>query len=451
MSFNFGEGSFNSKKFSKLSIAKVKTHPLSQFSLLWGGGFISKVALGIFGASLFIEVFQGVAWKLLVITTFIRALIHKKWILTVDFSFLLLFLIFLTNTLLKSSSPEVLSTFKFALFYIVGIGLRGCEKLGKFMVTGMVIGLLSYLSITFLFSIDAFEALTFSNTKIFRLRLPPGSNTSSFYVLFLMFYFFISPKINESRTLRIGCVLCFLTLLLLLNLKAAYISVATLAVVSYFIRLKKVFHSLLIIGVLASFVGLFTNFTVNERLMFSGVKALYGKLGIKVEYEDGVENSGVRKVENSLSNGRFLIWAVALRGISENWFLGLGRRSFSHEYLTLKDKLLSDINSDWKEYFDEGYVESSEPVRSAHNLYLGLLFEFGLVGFGTFLIFSLISLKANLHLVHAGGEGLFFAWLIVLLTFPIGHYFIFRPILEITTMFFSLTVGSFESRMRKTI
>jgi hypothetical protein len=410
------------------------------------------ISIALLGFSIFVESLQGIAWKILFFVSLATVIVNKK-VLFFKYDWLVFSVIILINinTYIENGISEFLASIKILVFFFIGLFLREkwSKNCGKVFFISMFLGLIvsTFVSVWYLCNGDLELALMDSST-IFRLKLPPGPSSSTFYC-FALFIYFSSKEYTSNNFLNVGVIFFFSALFLLINLKSALVGLLLLLVVSVALRLFRIAGNLACSIVLISVVALTAQVKLNDRLMFSGAKNLFAKMDIATEpllnfslaVEENSLSLGKRKliadalsIENSMSNGRFLFWAVALNGIAEKPLLGHGRRSFRLKYLKLKKDFFDMTGDKYLSYFAKGYVDSKETTRSTHNFALGLLFEFGVVGFILFACLGYIALKRSYPGVLLGNSSFVFSWGLALVVYPVGHYFIFRPVVEIMLM-----------------
>lgn len=395
--------------------------------------------LMFFGFSLFLEPFQGLAWKILITCSLTRLVLAPPKLLRID---LLVFSILIFNlavTLHNNTYSECYAVIKLILFYLCGISFRYNYKKAETLMKSTLCGLVISLVFILLNWSFGYSSLYKAYETDFRLNLFTSPNTSAFYLIFLMLGTFLSKGLTGRFPVEVFKVLFFALLILLVNVKAGFLAVFAIAILLCLSpKMRKAAIKTFYVGIAITLMGSFTNMSVEGKSLFSGVRGLTEKVIGKLDDEKVGGLNGVNGVK-SLANGRFLIWCVGSQGIYENWFTGLGRRSFSNFYVDIKKhSLASGFKIPWCNkdgFFDQSYVESKSSIRSAHNFLLGFIFEFGVPASLVFGFLGLNLFKSALREHPVEGSGVVVAWLLSLFVFPIGHYFVYRPVLEITFLF----------------
>jgi len=144
----------------------------------------------------------------------------------------------------------------------------------------------------------------------------------------------------------------------------------------------------------ASYLGLVASFSV--FLFFLLKKPFPGKkiallLGIFILFRSHLCPAQIMTFDTTSVKSRLLIWKAALVMIKEKPVTGVGAGNFEFVYLPYAKKA-------------KGLLPSGERVANAHNDYLEITAEQGLIGLAAFLYLVIVLLRTGLKIIREGND-----------------------------------------------
>ncbi len=174
---------------------------------------------------------------------------------------------------------------------------------------------------------------------------------------------------GNSESHRYGVFLIFMILAMVMTFSAGgwvgvIIAVGLLLLVYKWLSLKRVFALLLMIGV----VGL--GVTAIDKYLYPGYLQGFPSLFVKFTDQSSQEAQGTHKLSAISREDRVWFRAAAWKMFEDNPVLGVGTGNFGYLY----------------NQYRPGDAPEVDFVAKAHNQYLEILAETGVIGFGIFLV-----------------------------------------------------------------